>query len=51
MSDLLGGSLFDCEKKFKEAEQYVDRISKKIIEINNGLNDFDIDIKKGLHLY
>jgi len=25
-------------------------LSKKIINYNNGLNDFEIDIKKGLHL-
>eukprot|EP00347_Sterkiella_histriomuscorum_P003315 403364755 len=51
ISDILGGSMFDCERKFKEAEQLVDRISKRIIEINNDVNDFEIDIKKGLHLY
>lgn len=43
--------MFDCERKFKEAEQLVDKISKRIIEINNDINDFEIDIKKGLHLY
>lgn len=29
----------------------MDKVSKKIIELNNGVNDFEIDIKKGLHLY
>ncbi len=51
LGDLLGGSLFDCERKFKEAEQQVEKIAKKIIEVNNGMNDFEIDIKKGLYLY
>jgi len=48
---LLGGSLFDCERKFKEAESLVEKLSRKIIELSNGMNDFEIDIKKGLHLY
>lgn len=51
ITDLLGGAMLECEKKFKESEQFVERISKRIVEISNELNDFEVELKKGLHLY
>lgn len=48
---MFGDSIFDCEKKFKEAETLIDIMSKKIIELNNGMNDFELEVKKGFHLY
>jgi len=48
IKDLLGGSLYECERKLKEADAYMEKMSKKIIELNNGMNDFEIDVKKGL---
>ena len=51
INEVMGGSLFECERKFKEAELLVEKLAKKIIEVNNSMNDFDIDVKKGLHLY
>jgi hypothetical protein len=32
----------------KETEAVIDKMNKKLIELNNGLNDLDIDIKKAL---
>lgn len=48
IKDLLGGNLYECERKLKEAEVVADKMSKRIIELNNGMNDFEIDVKKGL---
>jgi len=48
IKDLLGGSMYECERKLKEAEAFIDKMQKKIIELNNGMNDFEIDVKKGL---
>lgn len=43
--------MFACETFFKDAANLIDQLSKKIIEMNNGLNDFHIEVKQGLHLY
>jgi len=48
IKDILGGSLYECERKLKEADAYLDKVQKKIIELNNGMNDFEIEVKKGL---
>ena len=48
IKDILGGSLYECERKLKEADASLDKVQKKIIELNNGMNDFEIDVKKGL---
>ncbi len=40
--------MYECERKLKEAEAFIDKMQKKIIELNNGMNDFEIDVKKGL---
>jgi hypothetical protein len=49
VKDLLGGNLYECERKLKDAEASIDKMAKKIIELNNNMNDFDIDVKNGLH--
>lgn len=43
--------MFDFEKLLKEAEQLVDLNGRKIADLNNNMNDFEIDIKKGLQQY
>ena len=48
IKDLLGGTLYECERKLKEAENFIDKLAKKGIELNNGLNDFEMDVKKGI---
>ena len=49
IKDLVGGSLYECERKLKDAEANIDKMAKKIIEMNNGVNDLDIDIKNGMN--
>lgn len=48
IKDLLGGNIYECERKLKEVETAIEKINKRIIELNNGMNDFDIEIKKGM---
>jgi hypothetical protein len=47
---LLGGSQYECERKLKEAEALLDKLAKKVLELNNGMNDFEMDIKKGIQM-
>jgi len=36
IKDLLGGNMYECERKLKEAEALVDKLENKILELNNG---------------
>ena len=45
----LGDSLQESERKMKEAEALVDKLNKRIIELNNGMNDFDVEVKQGMN--
>lgn len=49
IKDLVGGSLYECERKLKDAEANIEKMAKKIIENNNGLNDLEIDVKNGMN--
>jgi predicted transcriptional regulator len=48
IKDLLGGSQYECERKLKEAEALLEKLTKKMMELNNGMNDFEMEIKKGI---
>lgn len=48
IKDVLGGSQYECERKLKEAEALLEKLNKKIMELNNGMNDFEMDVKKGV---
>jgi len=45
VKDCIGGSLYEYERKMKEAEAMVDKLGRRILELNNGLNDFDMEVR------
>ena len=41
MKDLLGGSLYECERRLNEALDLVQKLLKRDAELNNGINEFE----------
>jgi hypothetical protein len=48
IKDLLGGSLYECERRLNEANDLLAKLLKRDIELNNGINDFEQEMKQAL---
>lgn len=48
IKDLLGGNIYECERKLKEAETVIVKLTTKEKEIDGAINDFEKEVKNGL---